>query len=141
MFVVRMIISASRVERFNAAHRLNNPRWDSVKNKDVFGLCNNDNFHGHNYNLVVKVTGEVDEETGYLIDLKILKDIIRQEVTEKFDHKNLNLDVPEFANLNPTAENIAYIIWHKLRKKIDDKLDLFITLYETERNFVEYDGR
>ena len=141
MFVLLMIISASRVERFNAAHRLHNPSWSEEKNQAVFGLCNNANYHGHNYRLIVKVTGEVDADTGYLIDLKILKDIIRGEVTDQFDHKNLNLDVPEFANLNPTAENIAYIIWHKLRKKIEDKLELIITLYETERNFVEYDGR
>ena len=141
MFVVRMIISASRVERFNAAHRLHNPSWTADKNQAVFGLCNNTNYHGHYYRLVVKVTGEVDPETGYLIDLKVLKDIIRAEVTDQFDHKNLNLDVPEFTNLNPTAENIAYIIWHKLRKKLDANLELVITLFETERNFVEYDGR
>jgi len=141
MFVVLMIVSASRVERFNAAHRLNNKQWDEHKNKEVFGVCNNANYHGHNYKLIVKIIGEVDPDTGYLMDLKILKDIIRSEVSDKFDHKNLNLDVPDFTDLNPTAENIAYVIWNKLRKKIDVKLDLVITLYETERNFVEYDGR
>lgn len=141
MFVVRMIISASRVERFNAAHRLHNKHWDDQKNKDVFGSCNNANYHGHNYNLIVKIKGEVDPNTGYLMDLKILKEIIRSEITDKFDHRNLNLDVPEFFDLNPTAENIAFVIWHKLRKKIDRKIELVVTLYETERNFVEYDGR
>ncbi|MEY2925297.1 MAG: hypothetical protein RLZZ337_1847 [Bacteroidota bacterium] len=141
MFVEGMIISASRVERFNAAHRLHNKEWSDAKNNEIFGLCNNANYHGHNYKLVVKVTGEVDPDTGYLIDLKILKDIIRSEVTDKLDHKNLNLDVPDFQDLNPTAENIAYVIWNNLRAKIDTKLNLEITLFETERNFVEYDGR
>ena len=141
MFVVSMIVSASRVERFNAAHRLHNPNWSDEKNAEFFGLCNNANYHGHNYRLIVKVTGEVDEESGYLMDLKVLKDIIRSEVTQRFDHKNLNLDVEDFKNLNPTAENIAYVAWHRIKKHLDDKLDLHITLYETERNFIEYDGR
>lgn len=135
-----MKISVFRKERFNAAHRLNNPKWDKEKNEKVFGKCNLPNYHGHNYILEVKLTGEVDPETGYLIDLKILKEIIRENVTEKFDHKNLNLDIPEFKNLNPTAENIAYVIWHILREKLDTKYDLLIRLYETERNFVEYAG-
>lgn len=141
MFVVVMITSVSRVERFNAAHRLYNPKWSNEKNDAVFGLCNNPNFHGHNYKLIVKVTGEVDQETGFLIDLKDLKSIIRTEIHDKFDHRNLNLDIPEFKDLNPTAENIAYVIWHKLREAIDSKLELKVTLFETERNIVEYEGR
>ncbi|MBT8326717.1 MAG: 6-carboxytetrahydropterin synthase [Bacteroidia bacterium] len=136
-----MIVSVSRVERFNAAHRLYNPKWSFEKNDEVFGVCNNPNFHGHNYKLIVKVTGEINQETGYLIDLKDLKAIIRSEIHDQFDHRNLNLDVPEFMNLNPTAENIAYVIWHKLRIKIDANLELNVTLYETERNIVEYEGR
>jgi len=106
----------------------------------MFGLCNNPNYHGHNYDLIVKVTGEVDPETGYVIDMNILKEIIRENITSKYDHKNLNLDVDEFKSLNPTAENIAIAIWNDLRKKIDSKLGLSIVLYETERNFVEYSG-
>ncbi len=141
MFVLLMIASASRVERFNAAHRLHNPKWSDEKNEEFFGLCNNKNYHGHNYKLVVKVTGEVDQESGYLLDLKVLKDIIRSEVTDRFDHKNLSMDVEDFANLNPTAENIAYVAWHRIKKHLDPALELHITLYETERNFVEYEGR
>jgi len=136
-----MIASASRVERFNAAHRLHNPNWSEDKNANFYGLCNNKNFHGHNYRLIVKVTGEVDAESGYLIDLKVLKTIIRSEVTERFDHKNLNLDVPDFKDLIPTAENIAFVAWHRIRKHLDAKFELHITLYETERNIIEYDGR
>lgn len=136
-----MIISAYRKEHFNAAHRLYNPSWSDKKNDEVFGLCNNANFHGHNYVLEVKVTGEVDPDTGYLIDLKILKDIIKVEVLDKFDHKNLNLDVPEFLDRIPTAENIAYIIWHKLRNVLSNDLDLSIKLFETEKNYVEYNGK
>ena len=136
-----MIVSASRVERFNAAHRLHNPNWTDAQNVDYYGLCNNANFHGHNYKLVVKVTGQVDQESGYLIDLKQLKDIIRSEVIDRFDHRNLNLDVPDFKNRNPTAENIAYVIWHRINKRLKDDLKLHITLYETERNFIEYDGQ
>ena len=109
-----MIASASRVERFNAAHRLHNPDWSDEKNASFYGLCNNPNFHGHNYKLIVKITGEVDPDSGYLIDLKKLRDIIRQQVTSRFDHRNLNLDVPDFKNLIPTAENIAYVIWHRI---------------------------
>ncbi len=123
---------------FNAAHRLYNPKWDDAKNDRIFGLCNNPNFHGHNYTLIVKITGEVDEETGYLIDLKKLKELIQNEVTDKLDHSNLNLDIAEFKNLNPTAENIAKVIHDTLREKIDLKFDLQIRLYETENNFVEY---
>jgi 6-pyruvoyltetrahydropterin/6-carboxytetrahydropterin synthase len=127
-----------RKEHFNAAHRLFNPSWSNEKNQEVFGKCNNPNFHGHNYELVVKLTGETDTETGYVYDMKILSDIIRKKVISRFDHKNLNLDVKEFENLNPTAENIASVIWNLLRAEIDSKFELKIFLYETERNFVEY---
>jgi len=133
-----MRVSVFRKEHFNAAHRLHNPAWSDEKNKEIFGLCNSPNYHGHNYDLIVKVTGDVDPETGYVMDLKILKDIIKEEVTSKFDHKNLNLDTEEFKNLNPTAENIVYIIYNKIRAKLDNQFDLKVTLYETERNFVEY---
>lgn len=135
-----MIASVYRRENFNAAHRLHNPNWSDEKNTAVFGLCNNPNFHGHNYDLVVKVTGEIDPETGYVIDAKILKDIIKEEITNKFDHQNLNLDTEEFKNLNPTAENIAVICWNKLRNRLNPNLEITIILYETERNFVEYSG-
>lgn len=131
-------LSVYRKEHFNAAHRLHNPTWSDEKNAEVFGLCNNPNYHGHNYDLTVKVTGEVDPDTGYVIDLKVLKDIIKEEVLNKFDHKNLNLDTKEFKDLNPTAEHIAMVIWLLLRNRINPKLDLKIILYETERNFVEY---
>lgn len=133
-----MRVSVFRKEHFNAAHRLHNPSWSDEKNKEIFGKCNNANYHGHNYDLIVKVTGEADPETGYVMDLKILKDIISEHVTDKFDHKNLNLDTEEFKNLNPTAENIVVTIYNIIREKLDPKLDLKITLYETERNFVEY---
>ena len=135
-----MKITVCRKAHFNAAHRLYNPKWENSKNEKMFGLCNNPNYHGHNYDLIVKVTGEVDPETGYVIDMNILKEIIRENITSKYDHKNLNLDVDEFKSLNPTAENIAIAIWNDLRKKIDSKLGLSIVLYETERNFVEYSG-
>jgi 6-pyruvoyltetrahydropterin/6-carboxytetrahydropterin synthase len=131
-------VAVYRKEHFNAAHRLFNPAWSNEKNDAVFGLCNNPNYHGHNYDLVVKVTGEPDPETGYVIDLKILSDLVKEEVMMRFDHKNLNLDTKEFAHLNPTAENIAIVIYELLRPRIDAKLDLQIRLYETERNFVEY---
>lgn len=131
-------VAVFRREHFNAAHRLHNPAWSDEKNDAVFGLCNNPNYHGHNYELVVKVTGETDAETGYVIDLKILSDLVRDEILGRFDHKNLNLDTIEFASLNPTAENIVIVIYHILRPKIDAKLDLQVRLYETERNFVEY---
>ena len=127
-----------RKAHFNSAHRLNNPNWDIETNTKVFGLCNNANYHGHNYELIVKLTGYVNEETGYLFDLKILNDIISAEIIERFDHKNLNLDTTEFKTLNPTAENIARVIYELLRSKIDTKLELEITLYETPRNFVVY---
>lgn len=131
-------VSVFRKEHFNAAHRLHNPAWDEAKNDAVFGKCNNPNYHGHNYELVVKLTGEPDPVTGYVIDLKLLSGIIEEKVLDKFDHKNLNKDVPEFKDLNPTAENIAIVIFHLLRPAIDEKLKMKIRLYETERNFVEY---
>ncbi len=123
---------------FNAAHRLYNPRWDAATNNHIFGLCNNPNYHGHNYTLVVKVTGDIDAETGFVMDLKILNNLIKELVIEPFDHNNLNLDVPEFKNLNPTAENIAKVIYEKLRVHLDNKYEIQIRLYETDNNFVEY---
>ncbi|GAK76924.1 MULTISPECIES: 6-pyruvoyl trahydropterin synthase family protein [Nonlabens] len=135
-----MRITAYRKAHFNAAHRLHRPDWSDQKNAAIFGKCNNPNFHGHNYDLEVGVTGEVDPETGYLIDLKILKDVIKSEVEDAFDHKNLNIEVPDFKTLNPTAENIAYVIYNKIKAKLDSKYDIEIKLYETERNFVVYKG-
>ena len=131
-------VSVFRREHFNAAHRLHNPLWDEHKNDAVFGKCNNPNFHGHNYDLEIKITGEPDPQTGYVYDLKLLGDLVKKNVVEKFDHKNLNLDTVEFRELNPTAENIAIVIYNLLRAEIEDKFDLTIRLYETERNFVEY---
>jgi 6-pyruvoyltetrahydropterin/6-carboxytetrahydropterin synthase len=131
-------VAVFRKEHFNAAHRLNNPAWDAAKNASVFGKCNYPNYHGHNYELVVKVTGEPDPATGYVIDLKLLSDIIKEQVLDRFDHKNLNLDTGEFKERNPTAENIAVVIYDLLRLHIDSKMDLQVRLYETERNFVEY---
>lgn len=136
-----MYISVFRKAHFNAAHRLNNPNWSAEKNEAVFGLCNNPHYHGHNYELEVKVSGNVDPETGYLIDLKLLSELIKEKVAAKLDHKNLNLQVEEFKNLNPTAENIAYVIWHILRGELDEKYDLMVRLYETPRNYVEYEGK
>lgn len=133
-----MKVAVFRKEHFNAAHRLHNPDWTEEKNTAVFGKCNNPSFHGHNYELIVKVIGEPDPDTGYVCDMKILSDLIKEHVTDRFDHKNLNLDVPEFRKLNPTAENIAVVIYNILRAKVDEKLELKIRLYETERNFVEY---
>jgi 6-pyruvoyltetrahydropterin/6-carboxytetrahydropterin synthase len=134
------VVSVFRKSHFNAAHRLNNPRWDDRKNRDVFGVCNYPNYHGHNYDLIVKVTGAVDPETGYVMDMKVLQDLIDEHVTARFDHRNLSVDVPEFRDLNPTAENIAMVIWDILRGHIDRDKALTIILYETERNFVEYSG-
>ena len=131
-------VSVFRKEHFNAAHRLHNPAWSEEKNNSVFGKCNNPNYHGHNYDVVLKVTGVPDPETGYVIDLKMLSDLIDEQVLVKFDHKNLNLDTEEFRDINPTAENIVIVIYNILRKKIDPALDLQVRLYETERNFVEY---
>lgn len=133
-----MKVSVFRKAHFNAAHRLHNPAWDAATNKEVFGLCNNQNYHGHNYVLEVKVSGEIDPQTGYVIDLKVLKDIIKNEVEERFDHKNLNLDTEEFKNLNPTAENIVVVIYQLIRAKLDASLDLKVRLYETDNNYVEY---
>jgi len=133
-----MRVAVYRKAHFNAAHRLFNPGWSQDKNNEVFGLCNNVNWHGHNYDLIVKVVGEINPETGYVIDMKLLKDLIKSEIEERFDHKNLNLDCIEFEGINPTAENIAVIIYGILRSKLDSSLDLQVRLYETERNFVEY---
>jgi 6-pyruvoyltetrahydropterin/6-carboxytetrahydropterin synthase len=135
-----MKITAYRKAHFNAAHRLFRADWDDAKNLAVFGKCSNPNYHGHNYELIVGVMGEIDPETGFLIDLKILKDIIKTEVEDALDHKNLNVEVPEFAQLNPTVENIAVVIYDKLKKVLDPKFELEITLYETPRNFVVYKG-
>tara|TARA_Y100001936_G_scaffold251001_1_gene305444 strand:+ start:3198 stop:3608 length:411 start_codon:yes stop_codon:yes gene_type:complete len=134
------MISVTRKSHFNAAHRLNNPNWSDEKNEAFFGLCNNKNYHGHNYELDVTVTGEIDKDSGYLIDMKKLSDLIYDEIELRFDHKNLNLDTIEFKDLNPTAENIAVVIWNILRQKINPDFDLKIRLYETPRNFVEYSG-
>ena len=135
-----MKVSVCRKAHFNAAHRLFNPKWSFEKNQEVFGKCNNPNFHGHNYNLEVWVKGEIDLETGYVIDLKILKDIIKTEVEDKFDHKNLNEDTVEFKNLIPTAENIVVVIWHLIKVKLNPELDLKVRLFETERNVVDFEG-
>jgi len=131
-------VAVFRKEHFNAAHRLNNPEWDEATNARIFGKCNNPHYHGHNYELVVKVSGIPDESTGYVYDMKLLSDLVHENIMERFDHKNLNEDTIEFKNLNPTAENIAIVIYTILREKIDSKYDLQIRLYETERNFVEY---
>lgn len=135
-----MRVTVSRKAHFNAAHRLYRKDWSEEQNQAVFGLCNNPNFHGHNYELTVSVTGEINPETGYVIDMKELKDIIYKEVELAFDHKNLNLDVEEFKDQNPTAENIVVVIWNKIRAKIASNLDLEVVLYETPRNFVSYKG-
>ncbi len=135
-----MKITICRKEQFNAAHRLHNPLWSDEQNKAVFGKCNNPNYHGHNYSLIVKLTGAVDHDTGYVYDMKKLSDLVKEEILERFDHKNLNLDTAEFKSRNPTAENIAAVIWDLLRTKIGTEYDLAVTLYETERNFVEYNG-
>ena len=135
-----MKVTVSRSAHFNAAHRLYRKDWTEEQNNTVFGKCNNPNYHGHNYELIVGVTGEIDPETGYVIDIKILKDIIADEVETPFDHKNLNLDVPEFADLNPTAENIVVVIWNRIRSRINPAHDIEVTLYETPRNFVTYKG-
>jgi len=133
-----MPATVHRKAHFNAAHRLFRPDWDDKKNDEVFGKCNNPHYHGHNYELIVSVTGKIDPETGFVINLKPLKGLIKTEIEDKFDHKNLNEQVPEFERLNPTVENIAKVIWEKLNPKIEKKLSLEITLYETPRNFVTY---
>ncbi len=133
-----MKVAVYRKAHFNAAHRLHNPNWSDQKNKEVFGLCNNPNYHGHNYEMEIKVVGEVDPETGYVIDLKILKDLIKAQIEDRFDHKNLNLDTEEFKDLNPTAEHICYVIWKILTQHLDKKYEVQVRLYETPRNYVEY---
>ena len=136
-----MNVTISRRAHFNAAHRLYRKDWSVEQNNAIFGKCNNPNFHGHNYELIVSVTGAIDQETGYVLDVKVLTDLIKEEVENPFDHKNLNLDVPEFKDLNPTAENIVVVIWNKLRNRLDLKFDLEVILYETPRNFVTYRGQ
>lgn len=133
-----MKVKVNRKAHFNAAHRLFNPSWTDEKNQEIFGLCNNPNYHGHNYNLVVSVIGEVDPETGYVIDMKILKDLIEKHITSKLDHKNLNLEVDEFKTMIPTVENIAMVCYNWLKKELPKNLELKITLFETERNWVEF---
>ena len=133
-----MRISVFRKAHFNAAHRLHNPKWSEEKNKEVYGLCNNPNYHGHNYELEVRVSGEVNPETGYLIDLKVLSDIIKKHVEDKFDHKNLNLDIPEFKDEIVSTENFCYLIYQIMKNQLDPAFDLRIRLYETPRNYVEY---
>ena len=135
-----MHIAVSRKTHFNAAHRLHVKEWSDEKNKVFFGNCNNANYHGHNYDLIVTVSGEIDPVSGFLIDMKVLGEMMKEEVEQRFDHKNLNLDCPEFFELNPSAENIAVVIWNRLRKKLENHLKLKVILYETERNFVEYNG-
>jgi 6-pyruvoyltetrahydropterin/6-carboxytetrahydropterin synthase len=138
MSVMENKVAVFRKEHFNAAHRLNNPSWSEERNQEVFGKCNLPHYHGHNYELIVQVTGFPDPETGYVIDMKILSDIIKANVLDRFDHRNLNLDTTEFKNLNPTAENIAIVIFNLLRPHIAVDQELIITLYETPRNFVRY---
>ena len=135
-----MSISVFRKAHFNAAHRLFRKEWDDAKNFEVFGKCSNPNYHGHNYELEVGITGEIDPITGFVMNLSILSDIIREEVEEAFDHKNLNVEVPEFKVLNPTVENIAVVIWDKLRSRVSIDYDISVKLYETPRNFVLYHG-
>ncbi|MEL7339463.1 MAG: 6-carboxytetrahydropterin synthase [Bacteroidota bacterium] len=131
-------VAVYRKAHFNAAHRLHNPDWDDAMNQKIFGKCNNHHYHGHNYDLIVKVIGEVDPRTGYVMDMKVLKDIMKEHILDRFDHKNLNLDTEEFKTLNPTAENIAIVIWEILRQHLDSTLEITVRLYETERNFVEF---
>ncbi len=135
-----MRVTISRKAHFNAAHRLHNAHWTPEKNKAIFGKCNNPNFHGHNYELIVSVRGDIDPDTGYVMDAKILKDLIKEHVENAFDHKNLNIEVPAFKNLNPTAENISIVIWDLLKPHLEPGQDLEVVLYETPRNFVTYNG-
>lgn len=135
-----MTVTVCRKEHFNAAHRLHNPAWSNEQNQATFGKCNNPHFHGHNYELIVRLTGEIDPATGYVYDMKRLSTLIKREILDTFDHRNLNLDTEEFRTLNPTAENIAVVIWNRLRPHVEAQLGLSVTLYETERNFVEYHG-
>jgi 6-pyruvoyltetrahydropterin/6-carboxytetrahydropterin synthase len=135
-----MKVKVSRKAHFNAAHRLYRKDWSDTRNTEIFGKCSNPNFHGHNYELIVSVKGKIDSETGFVIDVKVLKDLIKAEIEDAFDHKNLNKEVPEFMELNPTAENIAVVTWQKLRPHIDAEHDLEVVLYETPRNFVTFSG-
>lgn len=135
-----MSLTVYRKAHFNAAHRLFKKEWDDAKNLEVFGKCSNPNYHGHNYELEIGVTGEIDPETGFLMDLKILTEIIKVEVEDAFDHKNLNIEVAEFKDLNPTVENIAIVIWNKIRARISREYQISVKLYETPRNFVVYNG-
>lgn len=135
-----MKVQVSRKAHFNAAHRLYREDWDDAKNRTVFGKCSNPNYHGHNYELIVSVTGDIDQSTGFVMDMKVLKDIIKNQIEDAFDHKNLNIEVPEFKDLNPTAENIAVVIYDKIKPHIASNLMLEVTLYETPRNFVTYSG-
>lgn len=135
-----MKVTVCREAHFNAAHRIFNPQWDDRKNEAVFGLCSLPNYHGHNYDLVVKLTGEVDPETGYVFDMKKLKEIIDEHVVSRYDHKNLNIDVPDFKDAIPSAENIAIAIWNILRAQINSSFAISVVLYETPRNFVEFSG-
>ncbi|WP_036155917.1 6-pyruvoyl trahydropterin synthase family protein [Maribacter forsetii] len=135
-----MKVKVSRKAHFNAAHRLYRKDWDDSKNTEIFGKCNNPNFHGHNYEMVISVSGEIDQETGFVMDMKVLKDLIKVEIEDYLDHKNLNVEVEEFKSLNPTAENIAVIIWKRLRPHIVAAHDLEVVLYETPRNFVTFSG-
>lgn len=135
-----MKVKVSRKAHFNAAHRLYNNEWTDARNAEVFGKCANPNYHGHNYELIVSVSGKIHPETGFVMDMKVLKNIIREEVEDKFDHKNLNEQVEEFKSLNPTAENIVVVIWKKIRERIENDLELEVTLYETPRNFVTFNG-
>lgn len=135
-----MKVTINRKAHFNAAHRLHNPKWSEEKNREIYGKCSNPNFHGHNYELIVSVKGEVDPESGFVMNLDVLRQIIEVEVEEYLDHKNLNLDVDDFKHLIPTAENIVVVIWNRIRAKLNKNLQLKITLFETPRNFVEYEG-
>jgi 6-pyruvoyltetrahydropterin/6-carboxytetrahydropterin synthase len=135
-----MKVRIFHISHFNAAHRLHNPKWDEETNREVFGLCNSPNYHGHNYKLVLGVKGEIDPETGFVLDFKVLKKLVKEYIHDRFDHKNLNLDCEDFFDLNPTAENIAIVCWNILREKLDKKYELTVRLHETERNFVEYAG-
>ncbi len=132
-----MQVTVSRKAHFNAAHRLHNPELSASENEELFGLCNNEMYHGHNYELIVSVKGDIDPKTGYVVDMKWLKDLIKKEVESRYDHKNLNLQTEDFKSFNPTAENIAVVIWNRLREHIPSSLTLKVTLYETPRNFVE----
>ena len=135
-----MKVTVCRESHFNAAHRIFNPAWDDRKNEEIFGLCALPNYHGHNYDLIVKLTGEVNPDTGYVFDMKVLKEIVEEHIVSRYDHRNLNLDVEDFKTSIPSAENIAIAIWNTLRDKIDQAYSIQVVLYETKRNFVEYSG-